>query len=227
MCPRAVTAPQSMGQEREAASGGQSTEARSRARASRASRAQLCGSGHPLPRPVCPPPRVEGQRTGRGQHVTCPASSASPRPLDDGGRDSKALVELNGISLLPKGSRDCSLHGQVPKAAPQDLPPTAASSSVAGFLYSTALPTHPLRELKQEPPACPLAPSELGLGRPEPKAPGAPDFSDCCGKTAWSCGPGWHTGCTRGSLSQGGQLRPPGLVGGMSGLRAGGTPASA
>uniref|UniRef100_A0A8D2GS46 GTF2I repeat domain containing 1 n=1 Tax=Urocitellus parryii TaxID=9999 RepID=A0A8D2GS46_UROPR len=106
------------------------------------------------------------------------------RPLEDGGRDSKALVELNGISLLPRGSRDCSLHGQVPKAAPQDLPPTATSSSVASFLYTTALPVHTLRELKQEPPSCPLAPGDLGLGRPgpEPKAPGAQDFSDCCGQ---------------------------------------------
>ncbi|KAM5130970.1 general transcription factor II-I repeat domain-containing protein 1 [Callospermophilus lateralis] len=106
------------------------------------------------------------------------------RPLEDGGRDSKALVELNGISLLPRGSRDCSLHGQVPKAAPQDLPPTATSSSVASFLYTTALPVHTLRELKQEPPSCPLAPGDLGLGRPgpEPKAPGVQDFSDCCGQ---------------------------------------------
>ncbi|XP_046278758.1 general transcription factor II-I repeat domain-containing protein 1 isoform X1 [Marmota monax] len=106
------------------------------------------------------------------------------RPLEDGGRDSKALVELNGISLLPRGSRDCSLHGQVPKAAPQDMPPTATSSSVASFLYTTALPVHTLRELKQEPPSCPLAPGDLGLGRPgpEPKAPGAQDFSDCCGQ---------------------------------------------
>uniref|UniRef100_A0A8D1ESX3 GTF2I repeat domain containing 1 n=1 Tax=Sus scrofa TaxID=9823 RepID=A0A8D1ESX3_PIG len=106
------------------------------------------------------------------------------RPLEDGGRDSKALVELNGVSLIAKGSRDCGLHGQAPKGPPQDLPPTAPSSSMAGFLYSTALPNHTVRELKQETPACPLAPSDLGLGRPgpEPKAPGAQDFPDCCGQ---------------------------------------------
>uniref|UniRef100_A0A8C0KBK1 GTF2I repeat domain containing 1 n=1 Tax=Canis lupus dingo TaxID=286419 RepID=A0A8C0KBK1_CANLU len=106
------------------------------------------------------------------------------RPLEDGGRDSKALVELNGVSLIAKGSRDCGLHGQAPKGPPQDLPPTATSSSVASFLYSTALPNHTTRELKQEASACPLAPSDLGLGRPgpEPKASGTQDFPDCCGK---------------------------------------------
>uniref|UniRef100_A0A8C3W8Y2 General transcription factor II-I repeat domain-containing protein 1 n=1 Tax=Catagonus wagneri TaxID=51154 RepID=A0A8C3W8Y2_9CETA len=106
------------------------------------------------------------------------------RPLEDSGRDSKALVELNGVSLIAKGSRDCGLHGQAPKGPPQDLPPTAPSSSMAGFLYSTALPNHTVRELKQESPACPLAPGDLGLGRPgpEPKAPGAQDFPDCCGQ---------------------------------------------
>lgn len=93
-------------------------------------------------------------------------------------------MELNGVSLIAKGSRDCGLHGQAPKGPPQDLPPTATSSSVASFLYSTALPNHTTRELKQEAPACPLAPSDLGLGRPgpEPKASGAQDFPDCCGK---------------------------------------------
>lgn len=111
-------------------------------------------------------------------------SFPSPRPLEDGGRDSKALVELNGVSLIAKGSRDCGLHGQAPKGPPQDLPPTATSSSVASFLYSTALPNHTTRELKQEASACPLAPSDLGLGRPgpEPKASGTQDFADCCGK---------------------------------------------
>ncbi|KAF5924761.1 hypothetical protein HPG69_003501 [Diceros bicornis minor] len=106
------------------------------------------------------------------------------RPLEDGGRDSKALVELNGVSLIARGSRDCSLHGQAPKGPPQDLPPAATSSSVASFLYSTTLPNHTVRELKQEAPACPLAPSDRGLGRagPEPKAPGAQDFHDCCGQ---------------------------------------------
>uniref|UniRef100_A0A8C0KBB0 GTF2I repeat domain containing 1 n=1 Tax=Canis lupus dingo TaxID=286419 RepID=A0A8C0KBB0_CANLU len=106
------------------------------------------------------------------------------RPLEDGGRDSKALVELNGVSLIAKGSRDCGLHGQAPKGPPQDLPPTATSSSVASFLYSTALPNHTTRELKQEASACPLAPSDLGLGRPgpEPKASGTQDFPDCCGQ---------------------------------------------
>uniref|UniRef100_A0A8B9YC34 General transcription factor II-I repeat domain-containing protein 1 n=1 Tax=Bos mutus grunniens TaxID=30521 RepID=A0A8B9YC34_BOSMU len=106
------------------------------------------------------------------------------RPLEDGGRDSKALVELNGVSLLAKGARDCGLHGQTPKGPPQDLPPPATSSSVASFLYSTALPNHAVRELKQEAPACPLGPSDLGLGRPgpEPKAPAAQDFPDCCGQ---------------------------------------------
>ncbi|KAG8509875.1 General transcription factor II-I repeat domain-containing protein 1, partial [Galemys pyrenaicus] len=105
------------------------------------------------------------------------------RPLEDGGRDSKALVELNGVSLIAKGSRDCGLHSQVPKGPAQDLPPTA-TSSMASFLYSTALPSHTVRELKQEAPACPLAPSDLGLGRagPEPKASGAQDFPDCCGQ---------------------------------------------
>nr|XP_030727830.1 general transcription factor II-I repeat domain-containing protein 1 isoform X5 [Globicephala melas] len=106
------------------------------------------------------------------------------RPLEDGGRDSKALVELNGISLIAKGSRDCGLHGQAPKGPPQDLPPTATSSSMASFLYSTALANRTARELKQEAPACPLASSDLGLGRPgpEPKAPTAQDFPDCCGQ---------------------------------------------
>ncbi|XP_024602960.1 general transcription factor II-I repeat domain-containing protein 1 isoform X5 [Neophocaena asiaeorientalis asiaeorientalis] len=106
------------------------------------------------------------------------------RPLEDGGRDSKALVELNGISLIAKGSRDCGLHGQAPKGPPQDLPPAATSSSVASFLYSTALANRTARELKQEAPACPLASSDLGLGRPgpEPKAPTAQDFPDCCGQ---------------------------------------------
>lgn len=106
------------------------------------------------------------------------------RPLEDGGRDSKALVELNGVSLITKGSRDCGLHSQAPKGPPQDLAPTATSSSVTSFLYNATLPNHTVRELKQEVPACPLAPSDLGLGRPgaEPKAPGAQDFSDCCGQ---------------------------------------------
>lgn len=93
-------------------------------------------------------------------------------------------MELNGVSLIAKGSRDCGLHGQAPKGPPQDLPPTATTSSVASFLYSSALPNHTTRELKQEAPTCPLAPSDLGLGRPgpEPKASGAQDFPDCCGK---------------------------------------------
>lgn len=113
----------------------------------------------------------------------CLSFSPSPRPLEDGGRDSKALVELNGVSLIAKGSRDCSLHGPGPKGAPQDLPATA-TSSVASFLYSTALPNHTVRELKQEAPACSLVPSDLGLSQPgpEPKAPSAQDFPDCCGK---------------------------------------------
>ncbi|XP_006773473.1 PREDICTED: general transcription factor II-I repeat domain-containing protein 1, partial [Myotis davidii] len=106
------------------------------------------------------------------------------RPLEDGGRDSKALVELNGVSLITKGSRDCGLHGQAPKGPPQDLPPSATSSSMASFLYSTALPNHAVRELKQEVPTYPLAPSDLGLSRPGPesKTPTAQDFSDCCGQ---------------------------------------------
>lgn len=93
-------------------------------------------------------------------------------------------MELNGVSLIAKGSRDCGLHGQAPKGPPQDLPPTGTSSAVASFLYGTALPNHTTRELKQEAPACPLAPSDLGLGRPgpEPKASGAQDFPECCGK---------------------------------------------
>jgi hypothetical protein len=113
-------------------------------------------------------------------------SPLSPRPLDDAGRDSKALMELNGISLLPKRSPDCGLHGQAPKLAPQELPPTATSSSMASFLYATALPGHAVRELKQEAPACPTAPGDLGLSRPvpEPKATSAQDFSDCCGNAA-------------------------------------------
>ncbi|XP_059105763.1 general transcription factor II-I repeat domain-containing protein 1-like [Peromyscus eremicus] len=104
------------------------------------------------------------------------------RPPDDGGRDSKALVEMNGISLLPKGSRDCGLHGQASKVTPQDLPPTATPSSMANFLYSTSMPNHTIRELKQEAPTCPLTPSDLGLGWPvpEPQVPSAQDFSDCC-----------------------------------------------
>ncbi|XP_063090571.1 general transcription factor II-I repeat domain-containing protein 1 isoform X4 [Cavia porcellus] len=107
------------------------------------------------------------------------------RPLEDGGQDSKALVELNGVSLLPKTSRDCSLHSQAPKVHPQDLPPSAATSSMASFLYSPGLPGHTIiRELKQEPVACPLASGDLGLGLPvpEPKASSAQDFSDCCGQ---------------------------------------------
>lgn len=138
-------------------------------------------------------------------------SFPSPRPLEDGGRDSKALVELNGISLIAKGSRDCGLHGQAPKGPPQDLPPTATSSSVASFLYSTALANRTARELKQEAPACPLASSDLGLGRPgpEPKAPTAQDFPDCCGKLLLGLpslgGGGWGTEVTHaGAASQGG-----------------------
>lgn len=133
--------------------------------------------------------RAEGLRrercSWRDRHteLSCVLLSL-PRPLEDGGRDSKALVELNGVSLIAKGSRDCGLHGQVPKGPPQDLPPTATSSSMASFLYSTALPNHAMRELKQEAPACPLAPSDLGLSRPGPesKTPAAQDFPDCCGK---------------------------------------------
>ncbi|XP_069891666.1 general transcription factor II-I repeat domain-containing protein 1 isoform X4 [Dipodomys merriami] len=105
------------------------------------------------------------------------------RPLDDAGRDSKALVEINGLSLLPKGSRDCSLHGPAPKTTPQDpLPPSTASSG-ASFLYSSALPNHALRDLKQEVPSGPVLPADLGLGRPGPehKAPAAHDF-DCYGQ---------------------------------------------
>ncbi|XP_046522560.1 general transcription factor II-I repeat domain-containing protein 1 isoform X4 [Equus quagga] len=106
------------------------------------------------------------------------------RPLEDGGRDSKALVELNGVSLVAKGARECSLHGPAPKGPPQDLPPPAPSSSVASFLYSPTLPSHPMRELKQEAPTCPLTPGDLGLSRagPEPKALGAQEFPDCCGQ---------------------------------------------
>lgn len=93
-------------------------------------------------------------------------------------------MELNGVSLIAKGSRDCGLHGQAPKGPPQDLPPSATSSSMASFLYSTALPNHAVRELKQEVPTYPLAPSDLGLSRPGPesKTPTVQDFSDCCGK---------------------------------------------
>ncbi|XP_070423887.1 general transcription factor II-I repeat domain-containing protein 1 isoform X6 [Equus przewalskii] len=106
------------------------------------------------------------------------------RPLEDGGRDSKALVELNGVSLVAKGARECSLHGPAPKGPPQDLPPPAPSSSVASFLYSPTLPSHPMRELKQEAPTCPLTPGDVGLSRagPEPKALGAQEFPDCCGQ---------------------------------------------
>ncbi|XP_075833522.1 general transcription factor II-I repeat domain-containing protein 1 isoform X10 [Microtus pennsylvanicus] len=63
------------------------------------------------------------------------------RPPDDGGQDSKALVEMNGVTLLPKGSRDCSLHGQASKdRSPQDLlglssrmsmPPSGSSSPLS------------------------------------------------------------------------------------------------
>lgn len=114
-------------------------------------------------------------------------------------------MELNGVSLIAKGARDCGLHGQAPKGPAQDLPPPATSSSVASFLYSTTLPNHTPRELKQEAPGCPLAPSDLGLGRPgpEPKASGAQDFPDCCGKLL----PGpLSLGVGRGSLMWG---RPP------------------
>ncbi|XP_075833477.1 general transcription factor II-I repeat domain-containing protein 1 isoform X5 [Microtus pennsylvanicus] len=114
------------------------------------------------------------------------------RPPDDGGQDSKALVEMNGVTLLPKGSRDCSLHGQASKVTPQDLPPTATPSSVTNFLYSTSVPNHPIRELKQEAPTCPLTPSDLTLGWPVPESqvPSAQDFSDCCGqKPAGPAGP--------------------------------------
>lgn len=171
--------------------------------------AQPCGPGHitPHPRPAPPPVewgmtpvlctsqavvfcggRAEGlqkrcsQRTGA--QSCCVSLSPLPRPLEDGGRDSKALVELNGVSLITKGSRDCGLHGQAPKGPPQDLPPSATSSSMASFLYSTALPNHAVRELKQEVPTYPLNPSDLGLSRPGPesKTPTAQDFSDCCGK---------------------------------------------
>lgn len=112
--------------------------------------------------------------------------SSFTRPPEDGGRDSKPLVEMNGVSLLPKGPRDCSLHGQASKAVPQDLPPTATPSSMANFLYSASMPNHAIRELKQEAPTCPLTPSDLGLGWPvpEPQAPSAQDFSDCCGNAA-------------------------------------------
>lgn len=134
--------------------------------------------------------------------------SPLPRPVEDGGRDSKTLVELNGVSLIAKGSRDCGLHGQAPKGPPQDLPPSATSSSMASFLYSTALPNHAVRELKQEVPAYPLAPSDLGLSRPgpEPKTPAAQDFSDCCGKLllglhVW----GWDRGCSFRAPSREGQ----------------------
>ncbi|XP_021017471.1 general transcription factor II-I repeat domain-containing protein 1 isoform X3 [Mus caroli] len=107
------------------------------------------------------------------------------RPPDDGGQDTKALVEMNGISLLHKGSRDCGLHGQASKVAPQDLTPTATPSSMANFLYSTSMPNHTIRELKQEVPTCPLTPSDLGMGWPvpEPHVPSTQDFSDCCGQT--------------------------------------------
>ncbi|XP_057620925.1 general transcription factor II-I repeat domain-containing protein 1 isoform X3 [Chionomys nivalis] len=114
------------------------------------------------------------------------------RPPDDGGQDSKALVEMNGVTLLPKGSRDCSLHGQASKVTPQDLPPTATPSSVTNFLYSTSVPNHTIRELKQEAPTCPLTPSDLTLGWPVPESqvPSAQDFSDCCGqKPAGPAGP--------------------------------------
>uniref|UniRef100_A0A8C2LTQ1 General transcription factor II I repeat domain-containing 1 n=1 Tax=Cricetulus griseus TaxID=10029 RepID=A0A8C2LTQ1_CRIGR len=119
-------------------------------------------------------------------------SSPLPRPPDDGGRDSKALLEMNGISLLPKGSRDFGLYGQASKVTPQDLPPTATPSSMTNFLYSTSMPNHTIRELKQEAPTCPLTPSDLSLGwpMPEPQVPSAQDFSDCCGqKPAGPAGP--------------------------------------
>ncbi|XP_060029484.1 general transcription factor II-I repeat domain-containing protein 1 isoform X3 [Erinaceus europaeus] len=99
------------------------------------------------------------------------------RPPEDSARDSKALVELNGLSLTPKGTRDCSLHGQPPKGVPPDLPPPTATS-LPGFLR----PGLAARELKQEPPACPPAPGELGRPLPEPKAPAAQDFPECCGQ---------------------------------------------
>lgn len=92
-------------------------------------------------------------------------------------------MELNGVSLVTRGSRDCGLHGQGLKGRPQELPPSA-SSSVTSFLYSTALPGHPVRELKQEATPGPLTPGDLDLCRsgPESKAHGTQDFSDCCGK---------------------------------------------
>lgn len=127
--------------------------------------------------------RLTGQRRYSKQLLSLP----SPRPPDDGGQDSKALVEMNGITLLPKGSRDCSLHGQASQVTPQDLPPTATPSSVTNFLYSTSVPNHTIRELKQEAPTCPLTPSDLTLGWPVPESqvPSAQDFSDCCGNAAF------------------------------------------
>lgn len=39
------------------------------------------------------------------------------RLFEDGGRDSKVLVELNGVFLVVKGVRECSLYGSVFKGS--------------------------------------------------------------------------------------------------------------
>ncbi|XP_072496273.1 general transcription factor II-I repeat domain-containing protein 1 isoform X5 [Notamacropus eugenii] len=112
------------------------------------------------------------------------------RPPDDNGRDSKSSVELNCVSLLPKGPRDSGLNAQVPKPTSQD--PSASSAAMANFLYNVSIPNHVAMDLKQEGPTSLSTATDLLLARPggEPKTPGAQDFPDCCGqKSSVSGGP--------------------------------------
>uniref|UniRef100_K7DZD1 GTF2I repeat domain containing 1 n=1 Tax=Monodelphis domestica TaxID=13616 RepID=K7DZD1_MONDO len=112
------------------------------------------------------------------------------RPPDENGRDLKSSVELNCVSLLPKGPRDSGLNAQGPKPTSQD--PSASSAAMTNFLYNVSLPNHVTMDLKQEGPTSLPTATDLLLARPagEPKTPGAQDFPDCCGqKSAGSGGP--------------------------------------
>lgn len=112
-------------------------------------------------------------------------SFASPRPLRGWRADSKALVELNGVSLLAKGLGTVA-HGQTPKGLLPGPAPHRHLPAIRGQLPCTARPsptTTPCGSSSRRRPPARLAPvTWASAARPEPKAPAAQDFPDCCGK---------------------------------------------
>lgn len=86
------------------------------------------------------------------------------------------LVELNGVSLLAKGARDCGLHGQTPKGLPQDLP--HRHLLIRGQLPVQHGPPQPpcgsSSRSARLPRLAPVTWASAGRAGPRPRCPGLP-----------------------------------------------------